>query len=50
MQKAGLNHRRPTIPSRLETHEAFTTNMPKDGGNNSSAVLHHSYFKAKGNL
>ena len=32
MQKAGLNHRWPTICSWLETHEVLTTNLPKEGG------------------
>jgi transposase len=31
-QKAGLNHRWPTIRSWLETHELLTTKLPKEGG------------------
>ena len=39
MQKAGLNHRWPTIRSWLETHELLTTNLPKEGG----GVIHLRY-------
>jgi len=39
MQKAGLNHRRQTISSRLETHEVLTTNLPKEGG----GIIHLRY-------
>jgi len=39
MQKAGLNHRWPTIRSWLETHEALTTDLPKEGG----GVIHLRY-------
>jgi len=39
MQKAGLNHRWPTIRSWLETHEVLTTDLPKEGG----GVIHLRY-------
>jgi transposase len=39
MEKAGLNHRWPTIRSWLETHEVLTTNLPKEGG----GVIHLRY-------
>ena len=39
IQKAGLNHRWPTIRSWLETHELLTTNLPKEGG----GVIHLRY-------
>ncbi|MBW1718757.1 MAG: hypothetical protein JRJ43_04220 [Deltaproteobacteria bacterium] len=32
MEKAGLNHRCPTIRFWLETHELLTNNLLKEGG------------------
>ena len=39
LQKAGINHRWPTIRSLLETHELLTTTLPKEDG----GVIHLRY-------
>jgi len=50
MEKAGLNHRWPTIRSWLETHEVLTTNAERRWGRNSSAVLYYPDSETKANL